>query len=297
MVFWAGAILHSSVLVAQTGETIVIEAIPPNPVETFEVLLKPPTPPETTIFCTWYRQSTGADPLLVVQSVNKTGPGYTGRETIYPDCSLHIKELQLNDTANYLLTIAGATISNGNIRLEVTKFVPKPNVVISPSPFIVELQAVQLRCNTTITQNVSWLKDGHPLPPEYNLTDHNRILSIASAAKEDTGAYQCEVPNGDTPVTSDPAHLSVIYGPEVPVIHPNNACNKEYQTIILNCLAASYPGPQYTWYRDGTVMDRGPKLIIENFTESQAGIYVCEALNELLQTRNESDGQHIRLEK
>ncbi|XP_058051947.1 carcinoembryonic antigen-related cell adhesion molecule 8-like [Ahaetulla prasina] len=223
---------------AQAEETIPIKAVPPNPMETQEVLLIPPVPPDDTFLCNWIRQLT-----------------------------------------------------------ETEEFVREPNVIITPAPFLMEFQSIQLRCNTSITQDVSWFKDGDSLGNGQNLTDSNRVLSIASLKRTDTGKYQCQVFNGITTVKSEPEYLSVIYGPEVPVITPNKACHEEDVNIKLTCRAASWPEPQYTWYRDNVLIDFGPKLFIENFNESQAGIYICEAMNDLLQKQSRSNSQHIHLKK
>ncbi|XP_060550013.1 carcinoembryonic antigen-related cell adhesion molecule 5-like [Pantherophis guttatus] len=289
---------------AQAEEPIPFVVVPPEPMENGEVLLIPLLLPNDTISCTWLRKLSGAQAQIIVTVVllppgsNTTGPGYTWRETAYPNCSLRIKPLGLNDTATYTLVAGGATSSNsGNVSLKVQEYVPEPVVTITPTPFLVESQSVQLHCDTPITQNVSWLKDGKPLHPGYSLTDSNRTLSIDSVTRNDTGDYQCRVSNGIIEVTSKAEHLSVIYGPEVPVIRPNNACNERHINIILTCRAASYPEPQYTWFRNGVRIDSGPKLFIENFNENQTGIYVCEAMNELLQKRLRSDVQHIRLKE
>lgn len=109
------------------AEISPIEVAPLNPMETKEVLLSPPTPPDGTIFCTWFRKLTGVEAqvivtlLLIQGGVNETGPAYTERETVYPNCSLHIKELRLSDNAIYMLSEGGAISNMGNISLNVQR--------------------------------------------------------------------------------------------------------------------------------------------------------------------------------
>lgn len=304
MVLWAGAILHCSFHVAQVEGAIPIEVVPSVLMETKEVLLIPPPLPADIIFCTWFRKIGESEAqiitmvLLLPPGNTELGPAYTGRETVYPNCTLRIENLSLSDTATYLLTEGGSLSSNsGNVSLEVKEVVPEPSVTISPSPFLMEFQSVQLHCNTPIIYNVSWLKDGNSIGPGYNFTDSKRTVTIASLNREDTGDYQCRVSNGITEVTSKAEHLSVIYGPETPTISPNEACLERNTNIKLTCQASSYPEPQYTWFYNDVPKEKGSKLFIENLDENQTGIYVCEAMNELLQNRSRSKLQHIHLKE
>uniref|UniRef100_A0A8C6Y0W0 Ig-like domain-containing protein n=1 Tax=Naja naja TaxID=35670 RepID=A0A8C6Y0W0_NAJNA len=72
-----------------------------------------------------------------------------------------------------------------------------------PSPFLVEFQDVWLYCDTTVTQDVSWFKDG-------NFFAKGRKLYIASVTRNNTGEYWCRVSNGITALDSDHVYLSVI---------------------------------------------------------------------------------------
>ncbi|KAG8143508.1 hypothetical protein E2320_000730 [Naja naja] len=283
MVLWAGTVLHCSFHMAQPPpEVIAIEVDPLNPVETGEVLMRPPIPPDNIKFCTWYSRKNGGN----FEEIKGDE-----RITIYSNCTLHIKELTKNDSAEYLLVEGGAGFSNyGNVTIQVLEIVLKPNVIVKPSPFLVEFQDVWLYCDTTVTQDVSWFKDG-------NFFAKGRKLYIASVTRNNTGEYWCRVSNGITALDSDHVYLSVIYGPEKPVIRPNDVCNEEHINIILFCKADAYPEPQYAWFRDNVELDYGPKLIIEDFSENQAGGYVCQATNELLHKKKTSNIQQIHLKK
>ncbi|XP_025029877.1 carcinoembryonic antigen-related cell adhesion molecule 5-like [Python bivittatus] len=229
---------------------------------------------------------------------NKTGPAYTGRETIYPDCSLHIQNLSLSDASNYKLKETGTGASYiGNVSFTVQEFLPKPDVTVFPSPFLVEKASVQLVCHTTITKIVQWLKNGKPVSDDAHLTDHNRTLSIPSVTRNDTGSYECFVSNGISNVTSDPVYLSVIYGPDTPTIRPTEICYAEHSVIILFCSADSFPQPQYVWFHNKKQIETGPTLVIKDFTEDNTGEYTCEARNELLNLRKRSAVQKLYLEK
>ncbi|XP_026571164.1 carcinoembryonic antigen-related cell adhesion molecule 1-like [Pseudonaja textilis] len=217
---------------------------------------------------------------------------------VYSNCTLHIKELTKDDSADYVLVEGGAGFSNmGNVTIKVEENLPKPNVIVKPTNFLMEFQPVWLYCNTTIIQEVSWFKDNILLGKGYDFTDFNRSLHVASVSPDNTGQYWCQVSNGITVVKSYPVFLSVIYGPGEPIISPVDVCNEEHTNIILSCKADAFPQPQYAWYRDGVWLDDGRRLFIQNFSESQAGGYVCEAMNELLHQKTRSNIQHIRLKK
>uniref|UniRef100_A0A670ZY63 Ig-like domain-containing protein n=1 Tax=Pseudonaja textilis TaxID=8673 RepID=A0A670ZY63_PSETE len=156
---------------------------------------------------------------------------------------------------------------------------PKPNVIVKPTNFLMEFQPVWLYCNTTIIQEVSWFKDNILLGKGYDFTDFNRSLHVASVSPDNTGQYWCQVSNGITVVKSYPVFLSVIYGPGEPIISPVDVCNEEHTNIILSCKADAFPQPQYAWYRDGVWLDDGRRLFIQNFSEKNSGYYSCRATN------------------
>ncbi|KAF7242486.1 Carcinoembryonic antigen-related cell adhesion molecule 3 [Varanus komodoensis] len=80
---------------------------------------------EKVVLCSWFR-GTVTDvtkrifvyylPPLTQGQVN--GPSYTGRETAGPDCSLHIRNLTLNDSGNYTLSKVGAVTAVGHVTIE-----------------------------------------------------------------------------------------------------------------------------------------------------------------------------------
>ncbi|XP_063168410.1 carcinoembryonic antigen-related cell adhesion molecule 3-like [Candoia aspera] len=299
----SGTILHSSFRLTQAENITLIEVKPQNPMERFEVMLIPPGPADDIIICTWSRVSidgTVKEIVMLIRSpvnMNTTGPGYTGRETIFPNCSLHIQDLELSDASNYTLTETGS----GNVHVETVSFavqevLPKPYVTVFPSPFLVESVPVHLRCNTNITTDVKWLKDTKPVNSPY-LTDDNRTLSIPSVTRNDTGGYQCQVSKTVSTAISAPAYLSVIYGPGIPVIQPTKHCYEEHSRIFLSCSADSFPQPLYFWFHNGKALYSGPILFIEDFTEDKTGNYICKAKNELLNKQTRSKVHQIYLTK
>ncbi|XP_070806103.1 cell adhesion molecule CEACAM6-like [Pituophis catenifer annectens] len=259
------------------------------------------------IICNWYRGADSQKNLIVTVylpplSGNVFGSAYTGRETVGPNCSLHIENLNQDDSGTYTVTKDGPSVhGKGELSVEVLA----PGLLPKPSMSIVQLfrenmDSVHLKCDTTVRfANIIWLQNGKPLNAcrRIQLSNNNQTLTIQPVLRRDAGAYQCHISNPLSGQRSDTTTISVIYGPEVPVISPNNACNERHINIILTCRAASYPEPQYTWFRNGVWIDSGPKLFIENFNENQTGIYVCEAMNELLQKRSRSNVQHIRLKE
>uniref|UniRef100_A0A670ZY28 Ig-like domain-containing protein n=1 Tax=Pseudonaja textilis TaxID=8673 RepID=A0A670ZY28_PSETE len=175
---------------------------------------------------------------------------------------------------------------------------PKPNVIVKPTNFLMEFQPVWLYCNTTIIQEVSWFKDNILLGKGYDFTDFNRSLHVASVSPDNTGQYWCQVSNGITVVKSYPVFLSVIYGPGEPIISPpTQRYYNEHTKVLLTCKADSFPQPRYVWFHNGKKIDTGPKLFLEDFVEDKTGSYICQAGNDLLQKKRNSSSLEIYLEK
>uniref|UniRef100_A0A8C6Y2T5 Ig-like domain-containing protein n=1 Tax=Naja naja TaxID=35670 RepID=A0A8C6Y2T5_NAJNA len=260
-----------------------------NAIEGQRINLTVGAAPTSFFICNWYRGSDSQEKLIVTVYLPPLsgyvfGPAYTGRETPGPNCSLRIENLNQDDSGTYTVTKDGPSVhGTGNHSVEVLGLLPKPNMS-TVQLFRENMDLVHLKCETTVKfANISWLQNGKPLSscPRIQLSNNKQTLTIQPVLRHDAGAYQCQISNPFSAQRSDTTTISVIYGPEKPVIRPNDVCNEEHINIILFCKADAYPEPQYAWFRDNVELDYGPKLIIEDFSENQAGGYVCQWVQHL----------------
>ena len=80
--------------------------------------------------------------------------------------------------------------------------------------------------------------------------------------------------------------------PEFPDVYPMNANISAGSTITLRCASTGQPEPNVTWYKDGALITTGVEttisfqrtssnLTLVNVDERNAGLYWCNATNEL----------------
>ena len=87
-----------------------MESVPPNAAEGKDVLLRVHSLPGDLLGYNWFRGETVMSSHQIVSYVVDTqvatpGPAHSGRETIYPNGSLLLQRVTLNDTGNYTLQI------------------------------------------------------------------------------------------------------------------------------------------------------------------------------------------------
>lgn len=90
--------------------------------------------------------------------------------------------------------------------------------------------------------------------------------------------------------------ISIFVGLEPPKIieHPMNAVVPKHDPVTLNCKAEGVPVPKIEWFKDGQHLkiEPGSKMflpsgdlfflkVVYSRRESDAGVYWCEARNEL----------------
>uniref|UniRef100_A0A8D2JCT5 Immunoglobulin V-set domain-containing protein n=1 Tax=Varanus komodoensis TaxID=61221 RepID=A0A8D2JCT5_VARKO len=160
----AASILSSCLPLTQAQEVIPITRTPENPRTGQNMTLRAGGTLEKVVLCSWFR-GTVTDvtkrifvyylPPLTQGQVN--GPSYTGRETAGPDCSLHIRNLTLNDSGNYTLSKVGAVTAVGHVTIE---FSGRIHLFVSRSD----------SCNSLHHLSSSILSPQQP-PCEYNTKD------------------------------------------------------------------------------------------------------------------------------
>ncbi|KAL8219722.1 UNVERIFIED_CONTAM: hypothetical protein K2H54_031795 [Gekko kuhli] len=116
-VLWAASILHPHILLTQAGiwpETeIPVTWEPSQPRTRDNLTLTPGGALRTPRSCSWYRGGTTAKEKKIISTSfflavrHKKRESHTGRETVGPNCSLHIRNLTALDSGNYTVKKKG----------------------------------------------------------------------------------------------------------------------------------------------------------------------------------------------
>uniref|UniRef100_A0ACB8FSH2 Uncharacterized protein n=1 Tax=Sphaerodactylus townsendi TaxID=933632 RepID=A0ACB8FSH2_9SAUR len=299
-----GELPSEDVLLANLPLKRIVRRLDPQwPLRGQTVTLIPAGKPEI-ITCTWYRDEEveSKEIFTYIPSIpeQQNGPAFTGRESAGPNCSLAISRLTLNDTGIYIVrkTVRGGP-ETGHAQVQVSDRLDKPTVSAFPCPYGVEFNdSVTLTCETLSgSATVRWFKNSRPLGKSVriHLTGNNRTLSIPNITRDEAGLYQCEVSDSANTEISDVKYVDVIYGPEVPVIHPPERLYREHSDLRLTCEADTFPDAHYIWFCNGLQCGTKSELLIQNVTLKHSGNYVCQAMNVLtLQKRNTT--QEIEVE-
>ncbi|KAL8219712.1 UNVERIFIED_CONTAM: hypothetical protein K2H54_031677 [Gekko kuhli] len=108
----AAIILNSCFLLARAQDIPVITK--PSQPERGQNVTLTPGGKLNFVLCSWYRERQVETNriLTYVPSLHEQqlGPSFSGRETVGPGCFLHIRNLVLNDTGDYIVT---KTVSGG----------------------------------------------------------------------------------------------------------------------------------------------------------------------------------------
>ncbi|XP_034528278.1 carcinoembryonic antigen-related cell adhesion molecule 4 isoform X5 [Ailuropoda melanoleuca] len=109
-----------------TTAQLTVESVPPNAAEGKDVLLRVHSLPGDLLGYNWFRGETVMSSHQIVSYVVDTqvatpGPAHSGRETIYPNGSLLLQRVTLNDTGNYTLQIVrkNAQVEQGTGQIRV----------------------------------------------------------------------------------------------------------------------------------------------------------------------------------
>ncbi|XP_015263420.1 PREDICTED: carcinoembryonic antigen-related cell adhesion molecule 16-like, partial [Gekko japonicus] len=191
---WQAALLAATILSScfrlTQAQEIPVTVEPAKPLEGQDVTLTPEGKP-TFIACDWYRGEQ-AEPSRIFTYVpssppdQQNGPGFTGRETGGPGCSLRIGNLMLNDTGDYIVSkIVTGSRETGRVPVGVLELLTKPSVSAFPSPFLIESTgSVNLTCETTSKEvSISWFYNGEPLnsSSRIQVSEDNRTVVIKAA--------------------------------------------------------------------------------------------------------------------
>uniref|UniRef100_A0A8C6XZL5 Ig-like domain-containing protein n=1 Tax=Naja naja TaxID=35670 RepID=A0A8C6XZL5_NAJNA len=259
-----------------------------NAIEGQRINLTVGAAPTSFFICNWYRGSDSQEKLIVTVYLPPLsgyvfGPAYTGRETPGPNCSLRIENLNQDDSGTYTVTKDGPSVhGTGNHSVEVLGLLPKPNMS-TVQLFRENMDLVHLKCETTVKfANISWLQNGKPLSscPRIQLSNNKQTLTIQPVLRHDAGAYQCQISNPFSAQRSDTTTISVIYGPDPPVIKMTAKSLTQPSNGRLSCKASSFPEAEYCWFHNGKEFSKNPEILLKDI---QSGTYTCQATNPFTQ--------------
>ncbi|XP_035140492.1 cell adhesion molecule CEACAM6 isoform X1 [Callithrix jacchus] len=302
---WKELLLTASLLTfwnLPTSAQLTTESMPSNAAEGKEVLLLTYNVPQNTDGFNWYKGERVDGTVRIIgyviaSQLTTPGPTYSGRETIYPNASLLIQNVTLNDTGFYTLQVikADLTSEEATVQFRVYPELPKPFITSNNSNPVEDEDAVALTCEPETQESTYlWWVNNQSLPvsPRLQLSSDNRTLTLLSVTRNDTETYECEIQNLVSAIRSDPVTLDVQYGPDGPTISPSNSNYRPGENLNLSCHAASNPAAQYSWFINGTFQQSTQALFIPSVTVDHSGSYMCHAHN-FVTGRNSTTGRII----
>uniref|UniRef100_A0A8C5RHD6 Ig-like domain-containing protein n=1 Tax=Laticauda laticaudata TaxID=8630 RepID=A0A8C5RHD6_LATLA len=293
-VLLAASILSSSFLLAQgqlSTTTFYNISISRNPPETLEGQTVNLTLEHTTAnfaLCSWYREIDTKEHLIVTLYLppivgNTTGPSHTGREVAGFGCSLLIKNLHLDDTGTYVVTMNGPSVDGkGDIKIQVLENLSEPILLPSKS-YVAEKERFTLNCSTinSSTVTITWSKDSKPFPTNVEFDHENRTLTLREFQQPDAGTYTCTAQNRFSKATSNPSILTLAYGPRSVQLNQSGTIEQPLGSqLVLLCSAESVPPAKFEWFFNNTVkngMENTLNVHLENWEDE--GNYTCRATN------------------
>ncbi|KAK5642959.1 hypothetical protein RI129_009126 [Pyrocoelia pectoralis] len=139
------------------------------------------------------------------------------------------------------------------------------------------------------TPTITWSQNGISLSlSSRRFINGDGTLFIRPVQADDYGTYRCEAENIHGRISATAELL--INVPPVFTVHPESFNIQVGQDVKLECVAVGTPVPQISWFKNNErirttgrtyITSDGTILEIKNTKASDAGLYVCEARNEL----------------
>ncbi|XP_063108895.1 carcinoembryonic antigen-related cell adhesion molecule 5-like isoform X1 [Cavia porcellus] len=200
------------------------------------------------------------------------------------DSILTIHPVKIEDAGEYQCEVSNPVSSYRShpLRLDVFRILPKPYITVNNSSPLEGEEAVALTCEPE-TQNTTymWWINGQSLQEgdRLKLSDGNRSLILLNVTRNDTGPYECETRNPVAFNRSDPVSLNISYGPDAPIISPQESHFRQGTNLSLSCHADSNPPAQYFWLVNGSLLQSTQELSIPNISADDSGSYTCLVSN------------------
>ncbi|XP_011890621.1 PREDICTED: pregnancy-specific beta-1-glycoprotein 2-like [Cercocebus atys] len=203
-----------------TTAQVMIEAQPTKVSEGKDVLLPVRNLPQKVAAYIWYKgQIMDFHQFITAYTIDTEriifGPAFSGRETLYSNGSLLIRNVTKNDTGSYTVKIRNPAEETKGVTVHFTLYLETPKPYISSSNLNPRegTETVILSCDPE-TQDVSylWWINGQSLPVSrpWQLCKNNRILMLYGVTKDIAGPYECEMKNPVSSSRSDPVTLNLL---------------------------------------------------------------------------------------
>ncbi|XP_078332403.1 contactin-5-like isoform X2 [Crassostrea virginica] len=163
-----------------------------------------------------------------------------------------------------------------------------PNPPLRGHKIRMECFAYGSATNYAQTWSFSWRKVGGRMPDRAHYHDFNRVVEIGNIQYEDEGTYECIVKRKSS-VSTKEVVLSIESKPYflLPLDHKHL---DEGTETTWRCLAYGKPTPQYSWYKNGVMLDplatgnniqitRNTMTIRNANKKDHEGMYQCAATN------------------
>uniref|UniRef100_H3ACR7 Ig-like domain-containing protein n=1 Tax=Latimeria chalumnae TaxID=7897 RepID=H3ACR7_LATCH len=154
---------------------------------------------------------------------------------------------------------------------------PRDTKVVLSTDRIYEGEDVTLRCETQSNSpaHIAWYKNGILYKSSVSALRFKRISRWHSAS------YSCVVKNLVRRISSEPAHVNVLYAPRNTIVVLSNSLIQEGDDVALTCKTDSNPPAEFTWSKNGIQEMRGSgwTLQLYNVTTQATGNYSCTAVN------------------
>ncbi|KAK7804665.1 hypothetical protein U0070_016178, partial [Myodes glareolus] len=187
-----------------TSSQPTIESVPSKVVEWGDVLLLVHNPPENIVGFVWVKgmnvsKNIVASRYIPDRKTTMLGPAYSGREILYSDGSLLLRNVTPKDSGLYTLEIlrTDMTTETAQIQLKVHKSVTQPFMQMTDTT-VAGCRFVTFTCISPDTDiSVRWIFNNETLQltERMTLSPTKCGLRINPVKSEDAGEYQCEVSN------------------------------------------------------------------------------------------------------
>ncbi|XP_018416832.1 PREDICTED: carcinoembryonic antigen-related cell adhesion molecule 1-like [Nanorana parkeri] len=207
---------------------IKIQLIPPYPVTKSSVTLNVTGITGNIWTCLWFKGPNTSFEYQILtympahNSLVAGGKKYFTRAQVFPNGSLSITDLNVNDSGEYRVQIQSQTATQASIDLRVYELVGKPVITAFHSQ-VQEFDAINLTCSAANADTIIWKKDDASLQDDNRLSADTMTITLSSVNRTDAGEYQCEAQNKASKSTSDLYTLTVSYASECSTCDTNTA--------------------------------------------------------------------------